>query len=115
MGKPGWDTTQYGALTYYPREHLALLGCEVGGGDHSVEQRLDVRSGELTIRYKNPHFWSTWVAQSVKHPTFDFGSGHDVMVHGSESRVRLCANSGEPAWNLSLSLSQALPLSLKNK
>ena len=24
---------------------------------------------------------SAWVALSVKHPTLDFGSGHDLTVH----------------------------------
>ena len=28
--------------------------------------------------------WGTWVAQSVKHWTFGFGSGHDLMVHEIE-------------------------------
>jgi len=43
----------------------------------------------------------TWVAQSVEHPTFDFGSGHDLRVLGSspESGPML---STEFAW-LSLS------------
>ena len=52
----------------------------------------------------------------------DFGSGHDLMVHGFEPHVRLCADSSEPgacfvdsvspslcpcpAHTLSLSLSQ---------
>ena len=26
----------------------------------------------------------TWVAQLVKHPTLDFGSLHDLVVHGIE-------------------------------
>ena len=26
----------------------------------------------------------TWVAQSVKHPTLDFGPGDDLMVHEIE-------------------------------
>ena len=38
------------------------------------------------------------MAQSVKHLTLDFGSGHDLTVHGFE-RVRLCADSVEPAWD----------------
>ena len=37
-----------------------------------------------------------WVAQSVKHPTLDFGSGHDPMVHGIEP-LRLCTDPVEPA------------------
>ena len=63
-----------------------------------------------------------WVAPSVKPPTLDFGSGDDltVCVCAFEPRVRLCADSSEPAWDshflpLSLPLlcSRALSLSLK--
>ena len=32
---------------------------------------------------------STWVAQSVEHPTLDFGSGHDIMVCDIEPHVRI--------------------------
>ena len=39
----------------------------------------------------------SWVAQSIKHPTLDFGSGHDLTVRGIEPRVGLCAYSMEPA------------------
>nr|XP_060511482.1 uncharacterized protein LOC132692753 [Panthera onca] len=62
-----------------------------------------------------------WVAQLVKHPTLDFGSGHDLAVREFEPRVGLCADSSEseacfrfcvslslcspPAHTLSLSLS----------
>ena len=53
------------------------------------------------------------MAQSVKHPTLDLGSGRDLMVRGIETLVRLCANSAEPAWDsLFLSLSLSLSLSL---
>ena len=41
------------------------------------------------------------MAQLVKHPTLDFGSGHDLMVHGILSP------------SLSLPLSLSLSLSLK--
>ena len=34
---------------------------------------------------------------SVEHLNVDFGSGHDLTVHGIELRVELCANSTEPA------------------
>ena len=40
-----------------------------------------------------------WVAQSVKHLTLGFGSGHDLMVCGFEPRVGLCVDSSEPAWD----------------
>ena len=46
------------------------------------------------------------MAQSVKCLTLDFGSGHDVMVGGMESHVRLRTGSMEPTQDsLSLSLS----------
>ena len=40
-----------------------------------------------------------WVAQSVKCPTLDLGSGHDLMVSEFEPRTGLCADSAEPAWD----------------
>ena len=39
------------------------------------------------------------MAHSVKHLTLDFGSGRDLMVCEFEPRVRLCADSAEPAWD----------------
>ena len=62
----------------------------------------------------------SWVAQSVKHPTLDFSSGHDLTVCDFKSHVMLCTNGVEPASDpLSPSLLSApsLPffLSLKNK
>ena len=53
------------------------------------------------------------MAQSVKRPTLDFGSGRDLRVHECEPHVRLCADSAEPAWDsLSPSLSAPPPLML---
>ena len=53
------------------------------------------------------------MAQSVKCPTLDFGSGHDLTVHEFEPYSRLCIDSVEPAWDsLSSSLSLSLSLSL---
>ena len=40
-----------------------------------------------------------WVAQSVKHPTLNFGSGYDLMVCETEPRAGLQAESMEPAWD----------------
>ena len=51
------------------------------------------------------------MAQSVKPPTLDFGSGHDLAVHEFEAHIRLDAESTEPAWD-SLSPLSALPLPL---
>ena len=54
-----------------------------------------------------------WVAQSVKHPTPDFSSGHDLTVHEIKPRIRLSAVSVEPAsFRSSVSLSLCLCPSL---
>ena len=58
------------------------------------------------------------MAQLVKRPTLDFGSGHSLTVHEFEPHIRLCADSMEPAYDplsLSLSLFLSLSLSLRNK
>ena len=67
------------------------------------------------------HWRGTWVG-SIKRPTLDFDSGHDLTVLEIESHVRLHADSIEPAWDfLCLSLSPPtllihyLSLSHKNK
>ena len=39
------------------------------------------------------------VAPSARHPTLDFGSGHDLTVPEVEAHVGLLADSVEPAWN----------------
>ena len=38
-----------------------------------------------------------WMAQSLKCPILDFGSGHDLTFQGIEPRLGLWANSTEPA------------------
>ena len=48
-----------------------------------------------------------WVFQSGNHLTLNFSSGHDLMGHGIELHIRLCADSAKPAWD---SLSPSLPL-----
>ena len=40
-----------------------------------------------------------WVTSLVEHPTLDFGSGHDLMVHVFEPCIGLCTDSSEPAWH----------------
>ena len=40
----------------------------------------------------------TWVAQSVKHPTLDFDSGHELILHWIKPHAGLRADSTEPAW-----------------
>ena len=57
------------------------------------------------------------MAQSVKCPTLDFGSGHNLMVCEFEPCIRLHTYSSEAAWILSspspFSLSLSLSLFLK--
>ena len=48
---------------------------------------------------ENHHFRGTWVAQSAKRPTLNFGSGHDLTVHRFKPRIGLWAESMEPAWD----------------
>ena len=35
----------------------------------------------------------------MKHPTLDFGSGHDLMVHGIEPHIGRYTDGVESAWN----------------
>ena len=51
-----------------------------------------------------------WVAQSVKHLTLAFSSGHDLTVGEFKPYVGLYAASREPAWD-SFSVSLPLPMS----
>ena len=68
---------------------------------------------DLSVSYKAKHTQGTWVAQSVKCPTPDFGLGHDVMIFELELHIRLCAGSAEFTWySPSLPLSLPLPYSL---
>ena len=56
------------------------------------------------------------MAQLVKRPTLDFTLGVDVTVREFEPRIRLCAESVEPAWDsLSPSLSAPTLLALLSK
>ena len=42
------------------------------------------------IKDLNLRFGGTWVAQPLES---DFGSGHDLTVHGFEPHIGLCADS----------------------
>ena len=55
------------------------------------------------------------MAQFVRPPTLDFGSGHDLMVHEFQPHGGLCADDADPTWDSlspSLSTSPLLILSL---
>ena len=43
--------------------------------------------------------WGVWVGQSIKHPTLDFGSGHDLTVGEMKPCVGFCTGSTEPTWD----------------
>ena len=60
--------------------------------------RGEFKNITIKILLKDVLFWGSWVAQSVKHLTLDFGSAHDLRV------VRLSPGLGsmlgvEPAWD----------------
>ena len=48
------------------------------------------------------------MAQWVNQPTFDFGSGHDLTVHGIEPCIQLCADSNGAYLGFSLLLCLSL-------
>ena len=48
------------------------------------------------------------MAQSVECPTLDFGSGHDLIVHGLESHLSTALTAWSLLRILSLSLSATL-------
>ena len=53
------------------------------------------------------------MAQSIKRLTLDLGSGHDLTVREFQARIRLHADSTEPAWDsLCFSAPPLLSLSL---
>ena len=41
--------------------------------------------------------WNACMVQLVKHPTLDFGSGYDLMVHETKSYLGLCNDTEDPA------------------
>ena len=83
--------------------------------------QLHSRHFTLLTNIKTYAFY-TWVAQCQAS---DFGSGHDLVVHEFEPRVRLCADCSEPgacfAFCVSVSLcpspthALSFSVSLKNK
>ena len=66
----------------------------------------------MKIHFKNK-YWGPWVAL-VKHPTLDFSSWHDLMVHEFEPHVGFSPFLSAPFLH-SLSLSLKINLKEKNK
>ena len=71
-------------------------------------KQFQVRSEAADHELEDEVVRGTWVAQTVERPTFDFDTGHDLMVREFELHVRLCTDSMDPAWN-SLSPSLSAP------
>ena len=64
---------------------------------------------QYSVCLKASPLGGAWVAQSVKHLSLGFGSGHDFTVRGIEPHVG-SADSVEPPWgSLSPSLSLSAP------
>ena len=87
-------------LTVYEFEpHVRLYAIRVEPAWDSLSPSLfapPLCTLSLSVSKTNT-LWGTCVAQSVKRPTLDFGSGHDLMVCWFEPRIRLCADNVEPA------------------
>ena len=65
-------------------------------------------------------YWGTWLAQSVKHPTLDISSGHDLMVCEIEPHIEPCWQHGaflgfSASFSVPLPLTRSLSLSQKFK
>lgn len=52
----------------------------------------------MQIKFES-YYRGVWVAQRVKRPTLDFGSGNDLVVCKIEPHVGVCADVMEPAWD----------------
>ena len=71
---------------------------------HAIINGIELHQGP-TGKFKRHYTWGAWVAQSVKCPTLDFGSGHDLTVHEFQPCIRLCVDGVESALeSLSFSL-----------
>ena len=46
--------------------------------------------------------WVAWVVQSVKCPTLDFSSGHNLTVCEIEPPFGVCTDASEPVWETEL-------------
>ena len=89
-----------------------LFHWEQGWTPEHVLNDFRAQGGSFRSETKDGMPGGTWVAQLVKRPTLDFGSGYDLMVWEFEPCIGLRAGSVEPAWDsLSLSLCPSCALS----
>ena len=90
------------AISHCPRRVCVASQNFSPGFSPSPQALLPVWSGYSSLGIplrvvRNAESGGIWGAQSVKHLTLDFRSGHDLMVPEFKPRVRLCADSAEPA------------------
>ena len=97
----------------------SLFGGEMGDREQLAEDvYVHACEGSASAATKNKELvGAAGGAQSVKCPTLDFGSGHDLAVHGLDPHVQaLCCQCGACfGSSVSLSLSAPRALSLKNQ
>ena len=111
--------TTYLSATSCGRLHS--FHCSLTAFLESLEMKEEKRHYQINLfcSYKSLESRGSWLAQSVKCTTLDFGSGHDLTFWEFESHIGLSAVSTQPAWDpLSPPLRSVLPLvtlSLKNK
>ena len=105
-----WACCGSNSFNVYTSPYLEHFTCPSGLGiPQPMHAPTTATAGCNVTVYTRSGYGGAWVAQLVKRPTLDFGSGHDLMAHEIEPHVGLCADSEEPAWDsLSLSLSLSL-------
>ena len=94
--------------TTLPKSHMT--GAPWGIGCHNYFMQIEAEMLK--------HAGGAWAALSVKHPTLELGSGHDLRVLGSSPTLG-STFSMEPAWDsphpLPLPTTCALKLKKKKK
>ena len=96
--------------------HNNMDGSQTGPWGEEASHRR-IRHTAFYMKFKKGKQQGAWVAQSVKRPTLDFGSGHDLMVCGFEPTLdsRLTAQNLLGILSPSLCPSPACGLSLSQK
>ena len=74
-----------------------------------LQDTLYIKSQDTSQQILKTEIRGNWVAQSVKHPTPDLGSGHDLMVSDSEPQTFSVLTVQSLLGILSLPLSLPLP------